>query len=171
RVPNAAAVPGAVAAFLASHNLPSALVLAPDPALAALPWAEHPLIACRAGPAVETDATSLTIALAAVAETGTLVFASGPRAPSTLLFLPENHIAVVAAEAVVGACEDAISRLRARHRADDGRLALPRTVNMVTGPSRTGDIALKIELGAHGPRRVHVILIDAQPGAGGGGAA
>jgi L-lactate dehydrogenase complex protein LldG len=37
---------------------------------------------------------------------------------------------------------------------------MPRTVNFVTGPSRSGDIEQKILLGAHGPRRLHIIVVD-----------
>ena len=37
---------------------------------------------------------------------------------------------------------------------------LPRTVNFITGPSRTGDIEQRIELGAHGPRRLHIVVVD-----------
>jgi hypothetical protein len=42
---------------------------------------------------------------------------------------------------------------------------MPRTVNLITGPSRTGDIEQTIELGAHGPRRLHIIL-DASAASG-----
>jgi L-lactate dehydrogenase complex protein LldG len=37
---------------------------------------------------------------------------------------------------------------------------LPRTVNFITGPSRTGDIEQRIVLGAHGPRRLHIVVVD-----------
>ena len=40
------------------------------------------------------------------------------------------------------------------------RAEWPRTVNLITGPSRTGDIEQRIQLGAHGPRRLHIILVD-----------
>ncbi len=79
---------------------------------------------------------------------------SGPQTPTTLNFLPENHVVVVRASQVVGAYEEVWDRLRAANPA-----ALPRTVNMITGPSRTGDIELRLELGAHGPRRLHIVLI------------
>jgi L-lactate dehydrogenase complex protein LldG len=36
---------------------------------------------------------------------------------------------------------------------------LPRTVNFITGPSRSADIGQKLQLGAHGPRRLHIILV------------
>ncbi len=43
---------------------------------------------------------------------------------------------------------------------------MPRTINLITGPSRTGDIEQKIQLGAHGPRRLHIVLVDDPAGYG-----
>lgn len=158
RLASGARVPEEVARYLAAENLPAELALAPDPALAALPWAERPLLQIRRGRAEPGDAVSLTPCLAAVAETGTLMLASGEATPTTLNFLPDTHIVVVRASQVVASYEDGWDLLRAR--SGSGPRALPRTVNFITGPSRTGDIEQRIELGAHGPRRLHVILID-----------
>ena len=87
---------------------------------------------------------------------------SGPDHPTTLNFLPDTHIVVLRASQVVGPYEDAWARLRA------AATAMPRTVNFVTGPSRTADIEQTIQLGAHGPRRLHIVLID-DAGDGDGG--
>jgi L-lactate dehydrogenase complex protein LldG len=146
-------VPGEAARYLAAENLPAELAMAPDPALEALPWDERPLLQIRRGKAEPGDAVSLTSCLAGVAETGTLMLVAGAQAPTTLNFLPDTHIVVLRAAQVVATYEDGWDLLRARE-------ALPRTVNFITGPSRTGDIEQKIELGAHGPRRLHVILIE-----------
>jgi len=146
-------VPGEVARYLAAENLPAELKIAPDPAFGALPWAERPLLQVSRGKAEPGDAVSLTPCLAAVAETGTLMLVSGEATPTTLNFLPDTHIVMVRTDQVVATYEDGWDLLRARDR-------LPRSVNFITGPSRTGDIEQKIELGAHGPRRLHVILID-----------
>ena len=151
-------VPGEVARYLAAENLPAELRIAPDPALDALPWADRPLLQIRRGKAEPGDAVSLTPCLAAVAETGTLMLTSGETTPTTLNFLPDTHIVVLRAGQVVASYEDGWDLLRTR--AGNGSGTLPRTVNFITGPSRTGDIEQKIELGAHGPRRLHVILID-----------
>jgi L-lactate dehydrogenase complex protein LldG len=153
RVAGGEEVPGEVARYLAAENLPAELAMAPDPALDALPWDERPLLQIRRGKAESGDAVSLTPCLAAVAETGTLMLVSGETTPTTLNFLPDTHIVVLRADQVVASYEDGWDLLRARG-------ALPRTVNFITGPSRTGDIEQKIELGAHGPRRLHVILVD-----------
>lgn len=160
RVPSAAAVPEAVADYLKSENLPAEVRLAPDPELNGLPWDSQPLISLSEGPARPSDPVSLTGAFAAIAETGTLMLASGPSGPTTLNFLPETHMVVLKARDIAGCYEDAWDRLRAvQGTAEDGAL-LPRTVNMITGPSRTADIEQTIQLGAHGPRRLCILLVD-----------
>ena len=153
RVDSPTAVPEEVARYLATENLPAELVMAPDPTLVDLPWDQRPLLKTRRGRAEADDAVSLTPCFAAIAETGTLMLISGPATPTTLNFLPDTHIVVVHADQVVATYEDGWDRLRARGET-------PRTVNFVTGPSRTGDIEQRIELGAHGPRRLHIILVD-----------
>jgi L-lactate dehydrogenase complex protein LldG len=127
--------------------------MAPHPALDAIPWQARPLLQVRRGRAEPGDAVSLTPCLAAVAETGTLMLVSGAETPTTLNFLPDTHIAVVHAGQVVASYEDGWDLVR-------GLGAMPRTINLVTGPSRTGDIEQRIQLGAHGPRRLHVVLVD-----------
>ncbi|HEY3460897.1 MAG TPA: LUD domain-containing protein, partial [Casimicrobiaceae bacterium] len=72
--------------------------------------------------------------------------------------LPETHVAVVRGDQIVVGMEDAFARLRS-----DRCGVLPRAVNLVSGPSRTGDIEQTIVLGAHGPRRVHIVVIDSNP--------
>jgi L-lactate dehydrogenase complex protein LldG len=156
RVPSSAAVPGAVAAYLAEHDLATDVRLAPDPFLADLPWSEQAALSTSVGPARPTDAVSVTTTAAAIAETGTLVLVSGPEGPTTLNFLPDTHIAVLRAETIVGAYEATWSAVRAA----DG--SMPRVVNWITGPSRTADIEQTLLIGVHGPRRQHIVLIDDQ---------
>ena len=156
RVPSSAAVPAAVADYLAEHDLAADIRLAPDPFLADLPWSEQAALSTSAGPARPTDAVSVTATATAAAETGTLVLASGPESPTTLNFLPDTHIAVLLAETIVGAYEATWSAVRAA----DG--PLPRVVNWITGPSRTADIEQTLLIGIHGPRRQHIVLIDGQ---------
>ena len=160
RVSGPDAVPGAVADYLAQHNLPPALVMAPDPALDAYPWGERPMLAIRRGRAEEADRVGVTGAVMGFAETGTLMMTSGPDHPSTLNFVPENHVVVLPAEKIGGAYEEGWAHLRAEGEpgADGG--FMPRTVNLVTGPSRTADIEQTIALGAHGPRRLHIVIVD-----------
>ena len=156
RLDSAAEVPQAVVDYLRSHNLPQQAVLAPDGWLQGLDWASQPLLERRAGRAEDADLVGVTPAFAAVAETGTLVTHSSAGHPTTLNFLPDHHLVALKASQVVESYEDAWALLRAANAAE----GMPRTVNMITGPSRTGDIELTIHLGAHGPRSLHVMLID-----------
>jgi len=153
RVISPAAVPEEVARYLAAENLPADLVRAPDPSLDDILWDARPLLRIRRGRAEAGDTVSLTPCFAAIAETGTLMLISGAETPTTLNFLPDTHIVLVYADQVVATYEDGWDRLRTNGR-------MPRAVNFITGPSRTGDIEQRIELGAHGPRRLHIVLVD-----------
>jgi L-lactate dehydrogenase complex protein LldG len=104
-------------------------------------------------PTVGHDAIGITGCFCAIAETGTLVFLTGAETPTGTFLLPETHVAIVRVDQIVGSMEDAFARIRAE------RGALPRAVNLVSGPSRTGDIEQTIVLGAHGPRRLHIVLV------------
>jgi L-lactate dehydrogenase complex protein LldG len=166
RVASDAAVPAEVARYLAAENLPSELVMAPDPGLDKIPWGARPLLGIRRGRAEAGDAVSLTPCLAAIAETGTLMLVSGSDTPTTLNFLPDTHIVVLRAGQVVASYEDGWDLVRAGSAGTPERW--PRTVNLITGPSRTGDIEQRIQLGAHGPRRLHIVLVEEPEGAADG---
>lgn len=153
------AIPGAATAFLKRHNLPARLVVAPDPALADIQWDQRPALEVRQGRAEPKDRTSVTGAFAGVAETGTLILISGPGSPTTLNFLPENHLVVLHTDQIVGSYEDGWVKLRERQRGKDGRWMMPRTVNYITGPSRSADIEQTLLMGAHGPRRLHIMVV------------
>jgi L-lactate dehydrogenase complex protein LldG len=154
-VPNAEDVPAAIAGYLRTHNLPSRIRIGADETLARMPWGATTALDVRHGRAEPGDEVTVSHAVAAVAETGTLALASGPDNPVTLTFLPETHIVVVDASAVVGPYEDVWDRLRQQY----GTGSMPRTLNFVSGPSRTADIGGKIVIGAHGPRRLCVVLV------------
>ena len=151
----AADVPAEVAAYLARNNLPAEAAIAPSPALEGFDWAGQKMLSLRRGRGEGSDHVSITGAFAGIAETGTLVMASGPDHPVTLNLLPDTHIVVLREADIVGGYEEVWERLRARY----GKDRMPRTVNTITGPSRTGDIDQTIELGAHGPRRMHVVVV------------
>ncbi len=158
-VASLADVPAAVTDYLAERNLPAEAVMAPDPGFDGIPWSDNPLLSLRRGAPHNDDAIGITPVMAAIAETGTLLMLSGAETPTTLNFMPDNHIAVVRASQVVGTYEETWADLRGREpREGDGNF-MPRTVNWVTGPSRTGDIDKTIFLGAHGPRKLHVVLV------------
>jgi L-lactate dehydrogenase complex protein LldG len=145
-----------VSDYLARNNLPSEAAMAPDPALERYDWSGRPLLKLRKGLPDPRDTVAITGAFAGLAETGTLVMTSGPDHPTSLNLLPDTHVVVLREADVVGGYEDLWSRLRGRY----GKDAMPRTVNTITGPSRTGDIEQQLELGAHGPRRMHIVLVS-----------
>ncbi|HLJ65441.1 MAG TPA: lactate utilization protein [Stellaceae bacterium] len=153
RVKSNADVPAAIADYLATNNLPSRLVMTPDPTLDDFPWETRPLLEIRRGRAGDGDLIGVTGGFAGIAETGTLMLISGPLTPTRNNFLPDHHICVMRSDQIVASYEEAWGRLRAH-------TDMPRTVNFITGPSRTGDIEQRLELGAHGPRRLHIVLIE-----------
>lgn len=153
RIETLKSVPDAVSHYLAMKNLPASLRVAPDTRLSTIPWVSCPNITVSTGATEGDHDISLTGAFAGVAETGTLVLCSGPNSPTTLNFLPATHIVILHTDQIIGAYEDVFANLRAEG-------ALPRTVNFITGPSRTADIEQNLELGAHGPRRLHVIMVN-----------
>jgi L-lactate dehydrogenase complex protein LldG len=155
RVPNAADVPKEIAALLRAHNLPMAARRGNDPRLAALPWEYERTLTMTIGASDGSDLVAVSYAFGAVAESGTLMLVSGPDNPTTLNFLPDTHVVIVSAEDVAGDYETLWQRLRDRY----GSGVMPRAVNLITGPSRSADIGQTLILGAHGPRRLHVIVV------------
>ena len=151
-----AELPVAVAGYLTTSGAPLRIRMGSDPVLGALAWSTETGIEILRGPAEAGDQVGLSRAIAGVAETGTLVLASGPENPVTLTFLPETHLVVVAKSDIVGSYEDAFAMVRKHF----GAGAMPRTLNLVSAPSRTGDIGGIIVLGAHGPRRLGVFVVS-----------
>jgi L-lactate dehydrogenase complex protein LldG len=154
RVADLDEVPGVVVDYLAAQNLPGRVIMAPHPELQAIPWSARPLLEVRQGRAQGSDAVSVQHGFAGIAETGTLMLPSAPERPVTLNLLAETEIVVLRSSAIVGAYEDGWDRLRA----EIGEM--PRNVMFITGPSRSADIEQTLELGAHGPRRLHVVLVE-----------
>lgn len=156
RVASLADVPASLADWLASQNLPPRLARAPHPELDAIPWEARPLLEVEARRAEATDLVALTHGFAGIAETGTLMLPSGPERPTTLNLLPDTAIVLLRESRIVGPLEDAWDLLRAHG-------PMPRNVMLVTGPSRSADIEQTLELGAHGPRRLHILLLADAP--------
>lgn len=155
RLPTIGDIPSATARYLRERNLPARLRKGADPRLAAAGWETEPALALLAGASDGQDLAAISHAECAIAETGTLMLLSGPDNPVTLTFLPEHHLVVIPADAVHGDMERALATLRAIH----GKGEMPRTVNFVSGPSRSADIEQTILLGAHGPRALHVLVV------------
>ena len=158
RIGDRTEIPERTARYLAALELPPALAMQKStagvcwPEFAALDWARAGL-SIEARPTTGGDRLAITGCFCAIAETGTMVVLSGADAPTAHVLLPDTHVAVVRAERIVGSMEDAFALIR-RERA-----ALPRAINLISGPSRTGDIEQTIVLGAHGPYRVHILIV------------
>lgn len=150
------ALPAEIGHYLRARNLPSELRMGADPRLAGVPWEREKTLTVQTGASDGSDTVGLSHALGAIAESGTLALISGGDNPTTLNFLPDHHIVVVAKDDVAGDMETIWDRIRAEF----GRGALPRAVNFVSGPSRSADIEQTILLGAHGPRALHIVIVD-----------
>ena len=143
-------VPAAVAQYLSARGIPGRGCVWPS--LAALDWAGAGL-ALEARFASGEDPVGVTGVFCAIAETGTLCVLSGAQSPASASLVPETHVAVVPAGRIVACMEDAWDLLRAEFG------SLPRAVNYISGPSRTADIEQTVVLGAHGPARVHIVVV------------
>jgi L-lactate dehydrogenase complex protein LldG len=153
RLGNMREVPGAIADILRGRNM-EARVHLPDmsPLQQALPWDVAPGLA-RAHTPPGPDDAAVSLAPFGIAETGTLVFASKTDSPPSWHFRPGFEIAIVRANTVLPDFEAVLARVKAEG-------VWPSTINLVTGPSRTGDIEQTLELGAHGPKAVVVLVVD-----------
>lgn len=149
-VDSAKALVDAALGYLDTQGLPRRLVLAPHPLLQGLPWPDEAQI--DRDPLTPEDPAAMSVAYAGVAETGSLILLSDPHTPTRYNFLPDTFIGLVRARDVVDRPEDLWSKLRSEGR------PMPRTLNFVTGPSRTADVEQTVQLGAHGPRRLLVCL-------------
>ncbi|HEX4079455.1 MAG TPA: LUD domain-containing protein [Rhizomicrobium sp.] len=144
-------IPAVIADVLRARNLPAIVHLPPDPSLDNLAWSSAPgltLVHNAPGP----DDTAVGTASFAIAETGTLVYTAAAARPASWHFRPGLEIALVAAESIQADLEQVLTRMKQRG-------ALPSTINLVTGPSRTGDIEQTLELGAHGPKELVILIV------------
>lgn len=144
-------VPEAIKRFLDGHQLAYELTAAPHPFISRIEWPEGWTVSL--GAPAQDALVGLSVAYAGVAETGTLALYSGPESPITLNYLSDFHIVLLPASRIVPYYEDLWQMTRQE------RTFPPRAVNLITGPSRTADIEQTIQLGAHGPRKLHVIVV------------
>ncbi len=142
--------PQAVLAILAELNVGRTVHIPPTSELLSLPWDRAMGLNVTHTPPTGVD-TAFSSANYAIAETGTLAFFSGPRTPSSWHYRPGREIVLLHRTAILPRLEDLFARLRASG-------GIPATLNLVTGPSRTADIEQTIELGAHGPCAIHVLV-------------
>ena len=139
----------AVADLLRGKNLPAEIHVAPGTSFTGLET-----LTVKQEPPGPDDA-ALTTAPLAIAETGTLAYPARSANPASWHFRPGFEIAVLRAADILPHMENAIARIKAK--------GLPHTINFVTGPSRTGDIEQTMELGAHGPKALAILIVKEAP--------
>lgn len=143
-------VPAEVAAYLHRVALPGVVALQPRAELTRLDWGG---IRCHHDPAAN-EPVAVTIADLAVAETGSVVFRSAKDAPTLMNFLPLHHVVVVRQSLIRRHLEDVFDFV------GPGQRNQPRNLTIVTGTSGTADIEAKNIRGAHGPRFMHLIIVQ-----------
>ncbi len=142
-------VPDVVANILTAANMPADVTVAPE--LAALVWPRT--MSVRTGKARIDERLTVSLATAAIAETGSVILCSGDSAPSSLTFAAEVHVIVLPRAAIRAYLEDAFEVVKALP-------VWPRAVNTVSGPSRTADVAGIVVRPAHGPKSVHLLIVQ-----------
>lgn len=142
--------PEAILSILAANGLPPNLHLPKMSPLNALPWHRAPGLSLVSEPPSGND-SAFSQADYGIAETGTLVFFSGAQSASSWHFRPGREFVLLPKNGILPRFEDIIARIGAHG-------FMPATLNLITGPSRTADIEQTIELGAHGPRAVHILI-------------
>lgn len=138
-------VPTAIADILRGKNMGLTVHMPPDSDLAL----DLPGIEIKRTPPGQNDA-AVTRAPFAIAETGTIAYPAAKGRPASWHFRPVLEIAILRASDVVPELEDVLGKLGER---------FPSTLNLVSGPSRTGDIEQTMELGAHGPKSLAVLVV------------
>jgi L-lactate utilization protein LutC len=103
--------------------------------------------------AAASASLGITSARLGVAATGSVLIVSGPDSPRAASILPEHHIVLLPAERLVASLEDVMPVVADSATESSGPF-------LVTGPSRTSDIEMEMVLGAHGPRTLHVLLVN-----------
>ncbi len=152
RVPRLTDFPSAVGRYLRANELPQAAALQPAPELQELDWTGIELHR-RMAP---DEAAGIGIARWGIAETGSLVFHSGPDMPVLFNFLPRHSIIAMREGQIVAYLEDYAALAEKAGPP-------PRNVNIITGASGTTDIEGSYVRGAHGPGYLHVVIVGDAP--------
>lgn len=155
RIPVYADLPSSVARYLHGQGLPAqALVVDDIRALGA--FDEQPDELAVIDRSIQPDGdTVVTGCFAGLADAGAIVIVSAAGYPVAMNFLAETHIAVVPACRIF-ADHDDLWRCFDEEFGD----IRPRMMNWIVGPSRTADLGVPSKLGAHGPARVHILIVD-----------
>lgn len=149
------------AKIMAQYNISQKMKCAPHELLKKCAWEKH-ISEFNYGAASEEDVFSLSVAYAGVSETGTLAFLTGAESPKSLIFLAQHHLVLLPTSKLFANYEQVFTAMRADYDCENRMVSdkIPRSLNFVTGPSRTADIEQTLTLGAHGPLSLHIILYD-----------
>ncbi len=147
-------IPVQVHAFLRDHQQPTQIKGTLEDIVSSIPWDINPLLSLTYGACTAKDVTTISGCVAAIAETGTLVVQSGRLFSIGAAFFPDNHIVIIKQSQVQAWYEQGWDIVR-----EMSPTGIPRHVTLISGPSRTADIEHKVQLGAHGPRRLHIIML------------
>lgn len=144
-------LPARVLAWLEAKGLPARMAVAPP--LMDLPWPDA--VQRHSGRAGIDESVAVSLAFGGIAESGSVAMYSGPNSPITHNYVPEFHLVAVFCDEICDSQEGIWDKVRASGD-------MPRALNLIAGPSRTGDVEQTIQLGAHGPRQMHVLLVRAK---------
>jgi len=138
--------------------IPSQVCVAQHAVFRDLDWHAAGISTVHVGDWTPDDTVALSHARLGIADSGSVVVASSADSPTGLAFLPEIHIVALQQNTLVANLTDAMILFGEWQTGE--RNALPRAINIISGASRTADIAGKIVHGAHGPRKLCVIIYD-----------
>jgi L-lactate dehydrogenase complex protein LldG len=110
------------------------------------PYDKHELEKCEAG---------ITVCEALVAQTGSLLMTNRTCGGRVLSILPPHHVVIATRDQLLPDLPAAFALLQDKFGSN-----YPSLMGFITGPSRTGDIERILVLGAHGPKKLTVLLLD-----------
>jgi L-lactate dehydrogenase complex protein LldG len=98
----------------------------------------------------EIPGATVSEAVYALADPGSVVLAASPEEPRTKSLLPEIHMTIVSEDRVLSGLDELFAKVGP---------ALPSSLAIISGPSRSADIEQILVLGVHGPREEHVVIV------------
>lgn len=152
-VPSPAEATQAISDYLSQHALPSKIWLSRQASMQDIAWEDMHDLEIQYDFDGSDGLTAINFAYAGIAESGSLVFLSSKDFAMSQNFLNTSHIAILRKRDIVAAYEDIYQRMQEENLS-------PRSLTMITGPSRTGDIAQTIEIGAHAALRLHILILQ-----------
>jgi L-lactate dehydrogenase complex protein LldG len=147
-----------ISRYLYKRHNTHKVVAGHDTRLAAMPWRDGGVLV-RFDKAAAEDPVSISYAKLGVAESGSLVLFSNRDNPAANNWLVQDHVILLDQQDLVPDFERAWGKIR-EQQVETGS---PRGISFISGPSSTADIKGHMVFGAHGPQRLHVILVGDVP--------